>query len=104
MDEGLGCRLRGFVSVIRVPGNFHIGHHGFGDIVRNLVAEGYKLDNSFRINQLSFGTEEDFKIISENFPDAGIMHPLNGFTKEKPESEKNMHCGFYLNAVPAIFE
>jgi len=87
---------------VRVPGNFHIGHHAFGDIVQFLQMKGLTFDNSFRINHLSFGKKADFEAIAANFPDAGVMHPLDGFEKKKPEGLE-MRCGFYLKAVPAIF-
>ena len=60
------------MEVIRVPGNFHIGHHGFKDIVKEIKKAGYQLDNSFKINHLSFGRRTDFDEIEERFPDAGI--------------------------------
>ena len=50
-----GCRLEGYFQVLRVPGNFHIGHHSHEDIVQRVQAEGYQLDNSFKIIHLSFG-------------------------------------------------
>ena len=46
--------------------------------------DGYKLDNTFLINHLSFGKKEDFKSIALQFPDAGVMHPLDGFGMVKP--------------------
>ena len=45
---------------------------------------GYKLDNTFMINHMSFGKKEDFESIAERFPDAGVMHPLDGFGVVKP--------------------
>ena len=53
---------------------------------------------------LSFGFMQDFDEVGERFPDAGVMHPLDGYEKNKPEEEPIMHCGFYIKAVPAIFE
>ena len=103
LDEEQGCRLTGFVEAVRVPGNFHIGTHAFGDIVQSLSIKGYHLDNSFKINHLSFGTKADFEQISQRFPDSGLMHPLDGFERNLPEDQKFMRVGFYLKAVPAIF-
>ena len=60
-------------------------------------------DNSFIINHLSFGTLADFEAIAANFPDAGVMHPLDGFFRMLPSDAKAMRVGFYLKAVPAIF-
>ena len=59
LKENQGCRIAGFIEVVRVPGNFHISHHAFGDLLNALNAEEIYLDNSFRINHLSFGTKAD---------------------------------------------
>ena len=29
LAEGQGCQLYGYIEALRVPGNFHIGHHAF---------------------------------------------------------------------------
>ena len=29
LDEEQGCKIEGFIEVIRIPGNFHIDHHAF---------------------------------------------------------------------------
>ena len=76
--------MKGFVEAVRVPGNFHIGHHGFQDIVMRMNSVGYQLDNSFKINHLSFGVMENFERIAKMFPNAGVMHPLDGFEMIKP--------------------
>lgn len=85
LKEGQGCRLEGFVEAVRVPGNFYIGNSAFMDIKMHLDAKGYHLDNSFIIHHLSFGQKKDFRDISKRFPDAGIMHPLDGFSRDLPD-------------------
>eukprot|EP00353_Schmidingerella_taraikaensis_P011058 CAMPEP_0185582938 /NCGR_PEP_ID=MMETSP0434-20130131/21221_1 /TAXON_ID=626734 ORGANISM="Favella taraikaensis, Strain Fe Narragansett Bay" /NCGR_SAMPLE_ID=MMETSP0434 /ASSEMBLY_ACC=CAM_ASM_000379 /LENGTH=193 /DNA_ID=CAMNT_0028201903 /DNA_START=88 /DNA_END=669 /DNA_ORIENTATION=- len=84
LEEGQGCNIKGFVEAVRVPGQFHISSHAFGDIVMYLRQKGHSLDNSFTINHLSFGDKADFESIARNFPDAGVMHPLDGFERIKP--------------------
>ena len=80
-----GCRLSGFVEAVRVPGSFYISHSGFGDVKMWLMQKGYtNLDNSFKINHLSFGERKDFDEIARKYPDAGVMHPLDGFERMKP--------------------
>ena len=64
VEEGQGCRIEGFIDVVRVPGNFHISHHAFGDILQALNREDIHLDNSFKINHLSFGTKQDMENIA----------------------------------------
>ena len=69
-----------------------------------LQTKGYDaLDNSFKINHLSFGEKKDFIEIARKYPDAGVMHPLDGFERMKPVDQKAMRVGFYVKAVPAIF-
>ena len=95
--------MEGFLEVIRIPGNFHVAHHAFSDILGALHAEGIELDNSFKINHLSFGDLKDKQAIAERFPDTDIRNPLDGFEREKGDA-KNMRVGFFLNAVPSEFE
>ena len=64
LKAGQGCRIEGFAEAVRVPGNFHIGHHAFGDIVQHLNMKGHTLDNSFKINHISFGDLADFEKIN----------------------------------------
>ena len=95
--------MEGYLEVIRIPGNFHIAHHAFTDILGALHAEGIELDNSFKINHLSFGDIKDKKTIAERFPDTDIRNPLDGFEREKGKA-RNMRVGLFLNAVPSEFE
>ena len=46
--------------------------------------KGYTFNNSFRINHLSFGKMENFEDIMARFPEAGVIHPLDGFEREIP--------------------
>lgn len=45
----------GYVEINRVPGNFHISTHAYGDIMMGLAYDGYKFDYSYKINHISFG-------------------------------------------------
>ena len=68
-----------------------------------METKGYKLDNSVRIDHLSFGELQNFAEINARFPDAGVMHPLDGFEKQKSADHEAMRLGFFIKAVPAIF-
>lgn len=61
-----GCNLVGSFDVNRVPGNFHISSHAFGNIITRVFQESdYKtIDVSHTINHLSFGHEEDMSYIT----------------------------------------
>ena len=65
--------------------------------------KGYRFNNSFVINHLSFGEKQDFETIAAHYPDTGVMHPLDGFARDLPDDQRAMRVGFYLKAVPAIF-
>lgn len=52
-----------------------------------LAQKGFdNLNNSFKINHLSFGEPKDFSEIARRYPDAGVMHPLDGFERMLPEN------------------
>jgi len=70
--------MKGYFKVYRVPGNFHISTHAFGDIVMTLRREGYHFDASYTINHLSFGNKEDFDYIHRSFKDLYMEHPADG--------------------------
>lgn len=57
LQEEQGCHIRGYFAVYRVPGNFHIATHPYGDVEATLKREGHKFDFSYKINQLSFGNK-----------------------------------------------
>lgn len=92
----------------RVPGNFHIGHHAFTDVIQQFTAKGIRFDNSFKINHLSFGEKANFERIKGRFPDTDIQHPLDGYVKNMPREagkpNTTTRSMFAINAVPSIFE
>lgn len=58
--EGQGCRMKGFIELNRVPGNFYISTFDFQDIMMQANIEGFALDQSFKINHFSFGPMASF--------------------------------------------
>jgi hypothetical protein len=80
--------MKGYFQINRVPGNFHISSHAYQDILMSLMVSGYTFDFSYKINHISFGKDEDFKLIQRKFSDQGIMNPLDGVSvNAKPISE-----------------
>lgn len=63
IEQGQGCQLKGYVEINRVPGNFHISSHAFSDVVMSLMMQGYTFDFTYKINHISFGRDEHFKVI-----------------------------------------
>ena len=61
-----------------MPGNFHISTHAFNDIAMTLEMKGYFLDFTHKIHSVSFGDQEDLKVIKREFPKMGVLNPLDG--------------------------
>ena len=108
LDAKQGCQLQGYFQINRVPGNFHITTHAFGDIVMGLIMKGYIFDYTYTVNHVSFGKQEDLKIIQAKFANLGVLNPLDGL-KTVPQfgddnRPKQMQTNFYLIAVPSWFK
>ena len=63
MDQGEGCLVEGTVIINKVPGNFHLSTHAFGQVVQKLYMGGRTLDFTHTINHLSFGNDTQMKQI-----------------------------------------
>lgn len=64
-----GCKISGFMLVNKVPGNFHISSHAFGNYLPRIFADANinTLNLSHVINHLSFGDESDLTRIKKTF-------------------------------------
>jgi hypothetical protein len=36
MENGQGCEIEGTVKIRKVPGNFHVSHHAYWDVMTKL--------------------------------------------------------------------
>ena len=72
-----GCALQGYISVNRVPGNFHISTHDYSQVLA-LIQEQANLTHS--IIELSFGVKSYVKKIRKKFKGDkyASLSPLNG--------------------------
>eukprot|EP00355_Strombidium_rassoulzadegani_P004564 CAMPEP_0168618376 /NCGR_PEP_ID=MMETSP0449_2-20121227/6041_1 /TAXON_ID=1082188 /ORGANISM="Strombidium rassoulzadegani, Strain ras09" /LENGTH=257 /DNA_ID=CAMNT_0008659251 /DNA_START=34 /DNA_END=807 /DNA_ORIENTATION=+ len=113
LEEKQGCQMQGSFKVYRVPGNFHISMHAYGDIKMMLSSQGHDFDFSYKINHLSFGNKQDFDYIKRQFTDLDLEHPADGVSgqpekkkdeKSEKELSKSFKTNFYLVAVPSYFE
>ncbi len=59
----------GTVIINKVPGNFHISTHAFGEVVQRIYMGGKRLDFSHTVNHLSFGNDLMMKQILERYND-----------------------------------
>lgn len=51
----------------KVPGNFHLSTHAFGEVVQRIYMNGRRLDFSHTINHLSFGNVTQMKQIQKKY-------------------------------------
>lgn len=63
MDDQEGCMVEGTVIINKVPGNFHLSTHSFGEVVQRVYMSGKRLDFSHTIHHLSFGDDKQMKQI-----------------------------------------
>ena len=85
-----GCEIKGFILVNKVPGNFHISAHAFGNVLGRIFQESglQTIDLSHNIKHISFGDDKDLKDIKRKFS-KGVLNPIDGTIKLKPENMKN---------------
>lgn len=101
VQNGEGCKLVGTIQVLRVPGNFHISSHAYGNIIARLAAENiYDFDISHTVNHLSFGDESHVKYIKNNF-EIGKLDPIDNTYKKQTKEHKIYE--YYLKVVPTTY-
>jgi hypothetical protein len=97
-----GCQVFGNISVLKVPGNFHISSHSYAQIISKLATEGfYKFDLTHTINHISFGEEDDIKQIKSKF-NVGILNPIDNTSKSNSNNKKMIY-EYYLKVVPTTY-
>ena len=98
-ESGEGCALKGFISVNRVPGNFHIGSHAYNEI---LMILGKQINLTHTINHLSFGRKRHISSIQNKFQQKiGELLPLNGHIEISEQLGKSTN--YQLNLVPTNY-
>ena len=98
-DNKEGCSLRGYISVNRVPGNFHVGGHAYKEIL-HVLRKNINLTHS--INHLSFGRKADIARIQTKFSGAyGELTPLNGHSELSEQIGKTTN--YRLEIVPTTY-
>ncbi|KAG5470799.1 hypothetical protein LSCM1_02049 [Leishmania martiniquensis] len=89
-----GCRLEGYITVGKVPGNFHISSHGRQYLVAQHFPDGINVEH--RIHHLSFGSTDVRKLAKK-----AQLHPLDG--KEHRSNVPTVYQ-YFLDIVPTIYE
>lgn len=90
-----GCRVRGFVMVNKVPGNFHVSSHGLEGVVMQYL--GGTIDVQHTIHELFFG---ELALHSGRHDYEGEVHPLNGHAQRHNGA---FHYEYHLDIVPTIY-
>jgi len=99
-EDGEGCTLKGFISVNRVPGNFHIGSHAYNEI---LMLLGKRTNLTHTINHLSFGRKRHITSIESKFQaNTDGIAPLDGHSHK---SERlGTSTNYHLSLVPTNYK
>ena len=100
-----GCRLKGFILVNKVPGNFHISSHAYHDKIFAVIGKELgKLDFSHEILHLSFGGNQEIQFIQSAFHE-GVLSPLDSVKKNRPESVQDPFTfEYYIKVVPTTYK
>mmetsp|Transcript_19240 Transcript_19240/g.18380 ORF Transcript_19240/g.18380 Transcript_19240/m.18380 type:complete len:129 (+) Transcript_19240:463-849(+) len=98
MDKNEGCNMVGVVQINKVPGNFHISTHAFGEVVQRIYMGGRRLDFSHTINHLSFGVDSMMKQMEEYYGDKFVFD-LDGTTIDQNAflHQGQMLANYYLD-------
>lgn len=80
VNSGEGCRVYGFVRVNSVPGNVHLSTYSHSYLMGSLYDQSasQNINISHVVNHISFGTDADISYVKSNFPDTGVVSPLDG--------------------------
>eukprot|EP01083_Nonionella_stella_P250071 864060_1 len=82
LQKGEGCRLRGFLRVNKVPGNFHISAHAHRNLISELIGDR-PFNVSHSIRHMSFGGHL-------SVDDHSVAYaPLNGIKRIAERSIEN---------------
>ena len=96
-----GCRFFGNFNMRRIPGNFYftVRHHlKTMEKINELI--DYKFNLSHKINNLSFGYENDLKYINDNFK-IGKLNPLDN--KIVIDKNEGITHNYYMNIIPSEY-
>lgn len=96
-----GCRLKGYILVARVPGNFHISFHVAHDLVAKLPRYLLpRLKFTHVINHLSFGAENLSTLIESEF---GAQEIVNYDGIKTKDFDGVTRHEYFLKVIPVQF-
>mmetsp|Transcript_31670 Transcript_31670/g.36148 ORF Transcript_31670/g.36148 Transcript_31670/m.36148 type:complete len:205 (+) Transcript_31670:276-890(+) len=99
-DNNEGCILRGYIQVNRVPGNFHISSHSYGEIINTLKKN---INLTHTINHLSFGQRANVnRAVKKSKGRYGEFTPLNGHSEFSEQLGKTTN--YQIDIIPSTFK
>jgi len=97
-QKGEGCNVWGYMTVKRVPGNFHLSAHAHTDLLGQMLGSS-NLNMSHIINDLSFGRFHDKDI---DLGDWGLS-PLKKVAKMDTDPNGKVF-EYYVKIIPMRYE
>lgn len=97
---GEGCLVHGYLTVKKVPGNFHVSAHAHRDLM-DVFFHPKDLNTSHTINHMSFGPRVSVSGAKAAF------NPLDGLSRVIPENEQAttlQSFEYYIKMVPTIYQ
>lgn len=95
-QKGEGCHLQGYITVKKVPGNFHISAHSHTDLIGAFFGED-SMNVSHYINHLWFGKSEELKDVQ-----GAIINPLEGV--KRVTNDDALSYEYFIKIVPSTYE
>eukprot|EP01066_Platyproteum_vivax_P012882 Platyproteum_vivax@DN5855_c0_g1_i1.p1 len=106
VDKHEGCQITGRALVNKVPGNMHISTHAHAHLLGDLYESWRFIDIGHVIQHFSFGRDDDVNYVKNNFPDTGIVAPLDGVDKVTHDhtiAADPIIFEYYLKVVPTTY-
>eukprot|EP00927_Polykrikos_kofoidii_P066746 TRINITY_DN62310_c0_g1_i1.p1 TRINITY_DN62310_c0_g1~~TRINITY_DN62310_c0_g1_i1.p1 ORF type:complete len:346 (-),score=38.91 TRINITY_DN62310_c0_g1_i1:262-1299(-) len=107
IHSGEGCRVSGYVTVNKVPGNVHLSTYSHSFIFGSLYQESKNINITHTINHISFGVDKDIHYVKDNFKGTGIVSPLDGLVQIAPERKTSQDASliyeYYSKVVPTSY-
>lgn len=92
------------MQIHKVPGNFHISSHDFGEAYQKLYYSNHRVKVNHKINHLSFGSKEDAKKIKSLYG-ASMKNELNGHeVNSMPSPMGMMYAEYVLDITEMEYE
>lgn len=108
ISSGEGCRVAGWVTVGKVPGNVHLSTYSHSYMFGSLYQETKNINISHRVNHVSFGEDQaDLRYVKREFKDSSLISPLDGLEqmmlpRKDGKGVESAVFEYYTKVVPTI--